>query len=165
MVSAKIRGPRRDARGRLAPGRPDARSLRPLLGPRRELRRAVQLRPRTRPGDLRRPDRTPPEDTVAYWLPTVSWDGVEVDSNRAVFYYRAGGKDHKKVKPFQAGLKIIADAEKRVTWRCSTAWWWTASTGCRPRSRSPTAARLVLHPHRSRKPPATPKLPVPLSPS
>ena len=61
---------------------------------------------------------TRPEDTAAYWLPTVSWDGVEVNSNRAVFYYRAGGKDHKKVKPFPAGLKIIAGNEKRVTWRC-----------------------------------------------
>jgi hypothetical protein len=61
---------------------------------------------------------TRPEDTAAYWLPTVSWGGVEVDSNRAVFYYRAGGKDHKKVKPFPAGLKIIAGNEKRVTWRC-----------------------------------------------
>jgi hypothetical protein len=61
---------------------------------------------------------TRPEDTAAYWLPTVSWNGVEVDSNRAVFYYRAGGKDHKKVKPFPAGLKIIAGNEKRVTWRC-----------------------------------------------
>lgn len=61
---------------------------------------------------------TRPEDTAAYWLPTVSWNGVEVDSNRAVFYYRTGGKDHKKVKPFPAGLKIIAGNEKRVTWRC-----------------------------------------------
>ena len=61
---------------------------------------------------------TRPEDTAAYWLPTVSWGGVEVDSNRAVFYYRAGGKDFKKVKPFPAGLKIIAGNEKRVTWRC-----------------------------------------------
>ena len=61
---------------------------------------------------------TRPKDTAAYWLPTLSWDGVEVDSNRAVFYYRAGGKNHKRVKPFPARLKIIAGNEKRVTWRC-----------------------------------------------
>ena len=65
---------------------------------------------------------TRPKDTAAYWIPTVSWkdqNGTQtLTSNRAVFYYRAGGKDHKKVKPFPAGLKIIADAEKRVTWRC-----------------------------------------------
>jgi len=59
-----------------------------------------------------------PQDTAAYWLPTMSWNGTQLASNRAVFYYRAGGKDYKKVKPFPAGLKIIAGAEKRVTWRC-----------------------------------------------
>jgi hypothetical protein len=58
------------------------------------------------------------EDTAAYWLPTVSWNGTELDSNRAVFYYRAGGKNHKNVKPFPARLKIIAGDESRVTWRC-----------------------------------------------
>lgn len=58
------------------------------------------------------------EDTAAYWHPTVYWDSDLLISNNAVFYYRAGGKDHKTVKPFPAGLKIIADAEKRVTWRC-----------------------------------------------
>jgi hypothetical protein len=58
------------------------------------------------------------QDTAAYWLPTVSWGGVKVDSDRAVFYYRAGGKNHKKVKPFPARLKIIAGNEERVTWRC-----------------------------------------------
>jgi hypothetical protein len=58
------------------------------------------------------------EDTAAYWLPTVSWDSAELVSDRAVFYYRAGGKDHKGVKPFPAGLKIIAGNERRVTWRC-----------------------------------------------
>jgi hypothetical protein len=61
---------------------------------------------------------TRPKDTAAYWLPTVSWDGEVLNSNRAVFYYRAGGKDYKEVKPFPAKLKIIAGNEKRVTWRC-----------------------------------------------
>src|SRR5918997_5009578 len=41
---------------------------------------------------------TRPEDTAAYWLPTVSWNGEELESNRAVFYYRTGGKNHKSVK-------------------------------------------------------------------
>lgn len=58
------------------------------------------------------------QDTAAYWLPTVSWDGAELQSDRAVFYYRAGGKNHKNVKPFPGGLKIIAGGEKRVKWRC-----------------------------------------------
>ena len=61
---------------------------------------------------------TRPDDTAAYWLPTVSWGGSEVDSNRAVFYYRAGGKNHKGVKSFPAGLKIITPNGEHVTWRC-----------------------------------------------
>ena len=58
------------------------------------------------------------EDTAAYWLPTVSWNGTPLDSDRAVFYYRAGGKNHKSVKPFPGELKIIAGAKGRVKWRC-----------------------------------------------
>jgi len=58
------------------------------------------------------------EDTAAYWLPTVSWDGTPLDSNRAVFYYRTGGKNYEKVKPFPAKLKIIAGNPEHVYWRC-----------------------------------------------
>jgi hypothetical protein len=61
---------------------------------------------------------TRPEDTAAYWLPTVYWDGEPLDSNRAVFYYRAGGKNYKNVKPFPADLKVIARNPKYVFWRC-----------------------------------------------
>ncbi len=46
---------------------------------------------------------TRPKDTAAYWHPTVSWSGERLDSNRAVFYYRAGGKYHKSVKPSPRG--------------------------------------------------------------
>jgi hypothetical protein len=61
---------------------------------------------------------TRPEDTAAYWLPTVKWGGTALDSNRAIFYYRAGGKNHKTVKPFPANLKVIARDSDHVTWRC-----------------------------------------------
>jgi hypothetical protein len=60
------------------------------------------------------------EDKAAYWIPTVSWNGQELNSNRAVFYYRAGGKNHKGIKPYPAGLKVIADGEQRVKWTCGT---------------------------------------------
>jgi hypothetical protein len=52
----------------------------------------------------------------AYWLPTVSWNGEVLDSNRAIFYYRTGGKNHKNVKPFPAELKVIARNPKYVSW-------------------------------------------------
>ena len=62
-----------------------------------------------------------PEDTAAYWMPTLSWDGVVRDANRAVFYYRAGGKNHTKVKPFPAGLKMITGDPAHISWRCGRA--------------------------------------------
>jgi Domain of unknown function (DUF1996) len=57
-------------------------------------------------------------DRAAYWMPTMSWNGQTIKSDRAVFYYRAGGKDHKKVKPFPAGLKIITNPGSHIKWRC-----------------------------------------------
>ena len=52
---------------------------------------------------------TRPLDKAGYWMPTVKWNGQTINPDRAVFYYRAGGKDHKKVKPFEAGLKMITN--------------------------------------------------------
>jgi hypothetical protein len=57
-------------------------------------------------------------DKAAYWMPTLKWNGETIDSDRAVFYYRAGGKDHKKVKPFPAALKVVTPYGKKVSWRC-----------------------------------------------
>ncbi len=66
-----------------------------------------------------------PEDTGAYWIPTVSWkdkNGLNtLTANRAVFYYRAGGKDYRTVKPFAKDFRIIADPDDngaRVSWYC-----------------------------------------------
>jgi hypothetical protein len=59
---------------------------------------------------------TRPLDTAGYWMPTVRWNGQIIKPDRAVFYYRAGGKDHRKVKPFEGGLKMITDSH--IKWRC-----------------------------------------------
>jgi hypothetical protein len=61
---------------------------------------------------------TRPLDTAGYWIPTVSWNGDEIEAFRAVFYYRAGGKDHTKVKPFAANLKVINGS--RIRWYCGS---------------------------------------------
>jgi hypothetical protein len=58
-----------------------------------------------------------PEDTAAYWFPTVSWNGKELKPNRVNFYYRAGDKDHTTVKPFPKDLKVITGI---VRWYCGT---------------------------------------------
>jgi hypothetical protein len=60
---------------------------------------------------------TRPKDTAGYWIPTVKWNGAEIKAFRAVFYYRAGGKDHTMVEAFPADLKVITD---RVRWYCGT---------------------------------------------
>ena len=57
-------------------------------------------------------------DKAAYWMPTLKWNGKTINPDRAVFYYRAGGKDHTKVKPFPAALKVVTPHNKNVTWRC-----------------------------------------------
>jgi hypothetical protein len=66
-----------------------------------------------------------PEDTGAYWTPTVSWKDKNgphtLTANRAVFYYRAGNKNYKTVQPFAKDLRIIADPDvngARVSWYC-----------------------------------------------
>jgi Domain of unknown function (DUF1996) len=59
-------------------------------------------------------------DKAAYWMPTMSWNGQTINSRRAVFYYRAGGKDNAKVAPFPAGLKVVTPRGKQVSWRCGS---------------------------------------------
>ena len=61
---------------------------------------------------------TRPEDTAGYWFPTVKWNGKNLQAHRAVFYYRAGGKDHTRVKPFGADLRMINGSS--ITWSCGT---------------------------------------------
>jgi hypothetical protein len=57
-------------------------------------------------------------DKAAYWMPTVKWNGQTINPDRAVFYYRAGDKNYKKVKAFPASLKVVTDHGKGVSWRC-----------------------------------------------
>jgi Domain of unknown function (DUF1996) len=64
-----------------------------------------------------------PEDKAGYWIPTVSWKDSKgtqttLTANRAVFYYRAGNKDYRAVKPFAPDLRDINDT--RITWYCGT---------------------------------------------
>src|SRR4028119_843383 len=61
---------------------------------------------------------TRPEDTAGYWFPTLKWNGTNLKAHRAVFYYRAGRKDHTQVEPFVADLRVINAS--RITWSCGT---------------------------------------------
>ena len=57
-----------------------------------------------------------PADKAAYWTPTVKWNGTNLKAKWGLFYYRAGHKDQKTVKPFPAGLKMVPNTH--VNWRC-----------------------------------------------
>jgi hypothetical protein len=59
---------------------------------------------------------TRPGDTAAYWIPTVSFEGNPLEAKRFVVYYRAGEKDHKRIRPYPAGLKMISDSH--IRWSC-----------------------------------------------
>ncbi len=59
---------------------------------------------------------TRPEDTSAYWIPTVKWNNNTITASRGIFYYRANGKDPATVKPHPAGLKVVPNTG--VEWRC-----------------------------------------------
>ncbi len=59
-----------------------------------------------RSGKTSCPDR--PGDTAAYWTPTLYYAGKAVTPRRIRVYYRNGGKDPKTVRPFPAGLRMIA---------------------------------------------------------
>jgi hypothetical protein len=69
-----------------------------------------------------------PNDTAAYWHPTVSWEDsrgriTPLKASQTFFYYRAGLKDPLAVKPFPPGLKIVTEQGKNVEWRCLGGNW------------------------------------------
>jgi hypothetical protein len=81
-----------------------------------------------------------PQDRSGYWVPTLLLNGQPVTPIRAQIYYVTGGKNPRTVRPFPAGLKVIAGAstalgpqDPRVTnWHC------TPESGIRMRTEVPT---------------------------
>jgi hypothetical protein len=82
-----------------------------------------------------------PQDTAAYWTPTVSWTDSsgprELTASITRFYYRLGGKSpNVPVNPHPAldtngdgqlddGLKIVTVQGKNVEWRCMNTGEWS----------------------------------------
>jgi hypothetical protein len=62
------------------------------------------------------------DDTAAYWLPAVYQSGVMVMPNPLRAYYRVKVHDTSSVKPFPAGLKIIA-GDAHATGPTGVAFW------------------------------------------
>lgn len=77
-----------------------------------------------------------PEDTAAYWVPTLSLNGVAVRPVAASAYYNARGKD--LVAPPPAGLRIIAgDARATSAQRLNIVQWHCGEGGPIPPSSTP----------------------------
>src|SRR4051794_1984685 len=68
-----------------------------------------------------------PGDTAAYWVPTLLQGGVAVEAKVARIYYRGGVSDASTIRPFPAGLRMIAGNSKATapqdlwvsSWACS----------------------------------------------
>lgn len=63
------------------------------------------------PATLRRSRKTscyPKSDRSAYWVPTLYSKGKRVAADQITVYYQADARLAKRVKPFPAGLKMIA---------------------------------------------------------
>ncbi len=91
-----------------------------------------------------------PGDTAAYWVPTLSMDGQPVRPIGVNAYYLTGGKDGRTIRPFPAGLKVIAGNGRAVAPQPPrvTSWSCGPEAGV-PRSSDvptcPAGSRLRLH--------------------
>jgi hypothetical protein len=85
-----------------------------------------------------------PQDTAAYWIPTVSWTDSRgttppIQANQTFFYYKLGGKstnidvnahpalDTNGDGQVDDGLKIVTVQGKNVEWRCQNGNWSTSA--------------------------------------
>jgi hypothetical protein len=65
-----------------------------------------------------------PEDTSAYWVPTLLQNGVEIRPSAVQVYYRAQGPLAETVQPFPSGFKIVAgDARATTPQSMDVAYW------------------------------------------
>ncbi|MDQ6751111.1 MAG: DUF1996 domain-containing protein [Actinomycetota bacterium] len=68
------------------------------------------------------------QDRAAYWVPTLLYDGQPVTPRSATIYYRDAGKDPAAMRPFPAGLRLIAGDSKAtgpqsldvMSWGCGS---------------------------------------------
>lgn len=69
------------------------------------------------------------EDRAAYWLPTLRYRGAAVSASNLTAYYLAGRHPRSQIRPFPAGLRVIAgnanatapQSTRVVYWRCGQA--------------------------------------------
>jgi hypothetical protein len=58
-------------------------------------------------------------DTAAYWTPSLYDSGERVEPTGVRVYYTPGRKNHLSIRPFPAGLKVVAKENNvKATWAC-----------------------------------------------
>jgi hypothetical protein len=83
-----------------------------------------------------------PGDTAAYWTPALYNNGQRVEPDRLIAYYRTSRiKDVKTIKPFPAGLRMVAgdhmataanpQSTRLVNWKCGDGLDGTATPPAR----------------------------------
>lgn len=83
-----------------------------------------------------------PDDTAAYWVPTLYRNGRAVTPLRAQIYYR-GGRDPSSARPHPAGFKMIAGSHKATTPQDPriVSWGCGETSGVEGRSDVPVCPR------------------------
>jgi hypothetical protein len=76
-----------------------------------------------------------PEDTAAYWVPALYSKDRLLTPEPADFYYRNSISDRKSVRPFPAGLKIIAGDAKASGPQSLKIVYWDCDGGGDPTNR------------------------------
>lgn len=89
-------------------------------------------------------------DTAAYWVPSLYLDGRQVAPARVNAYYVTRGKYGPAIRPFPAGLKVIAGDAKATGPQPRTVASWSCGPegGVPPSSEAPTCpagSALRLH--------------------
>ncbi|MGI8512038.1 MAG: DUF1996 domain-containing protein [Solirubrobacteraceae bacterium] len=88
-------------------------------------------------------------DRAAYWVPTLYRDGVAVTPKRAQIYYRTGRRARTSIRPFPAGLRVVAGNAKAAGPQDLRVAAW-GCTGVEPMSQRaevplcPTGSNLKL---------------------
>lgn len=89
-------------------------------------------------------------DTAGYWVPTLFLDGAAVTPSKAQIYYLTGRRRPHSIRPFPAGLKIVAGDAMATTPQLPriTRWSCDETAGVMASETPPTCPaghHLVLH--------------------
>ena len=86
-------------------------------------------------------------DTAAYWVPTLYENGIAVRPSNMRAYYTARGKSALAIKPFPAGLRIVAGNAQATGQQKMMVVTWTCGESSSESSSVPLCAFRTLQLH------------------